>query len=410
MAHFPRILLLLSVLLTLGAGLNAQTLSEYRKQHQAVMNEIKKNEEALNSNKKSLKNLLYQFNTIDKKVKESEKYLSQLKEEYQKTELELSSLQKECRQIEEDIKSRSEQYAKMVRQLYLKLGDNDKLMFIFSAQDFGQSLRRIRYLNEYSRYERRQAETLKEKKAELERLQAQLLEKQQLQASLLAEQENENNLLSKERSRQDSMVRDMKQKGNALNSELKRQQQKAEKLNRQIEKIIAEENRKSQPKDGKNRTAETVGGYAMTVDEKKLADEFGKNKGALPFPVSQPGHIIVHYGQQKHLDMKYVQTNSNGIDIQTSAGASAKSIFKGEVSKIFSVQGSNYSIIVRHGNYLSVYSNIDQVNVKTGQKVKTGEILGRIYTDNEQGGLTILQLQVWKDLQRLDPEEWLKRL
>jgi septal ring factor EnvC (AmiA/AmiB activator) len=107
--------------------------------------------------------------------------------------------------------------------------------------------------------------------------------------------------------------------------------------------------------------------------------------------------------------MKYVQTNSSGIDIQTKPGAEARAIFKGTVSKVFSVQGTNFSIIVRHGNYLSVYSNLEKVSVKAGQTVKIGDKLGTIYSDPDQNNLTIMHFQIWKDLQKLDPELWLKK-
>ena len=140
-----------------------------------------------------------------------------------------------------------------------------------------------------------------------------------------------------------------------------------------------------------------------------MSGDFGSNKGSLPFPVSQSGSIIVHFGDQKYQDLKYVESSSKGIDIQTRPGASAVAVYNGTVSKIFSVPGFNSSIIIRHGNYLTVYANLVGLNVKTGDKVKTGQSLGKIYSDPQQDNLTVLHFQLWKDTQRLNPESWLRR-
>ncbi|MDD4431939.1 MAG: M23 family metallopeptidase, partial [Bacteroidales bacterium] len=129
----------------------------------------------------------------------------------------------------------------------------------------------------------------------------------------------------------------------------------------------------------------------------------------LPFPLHDPGTIIVHFGQQKFQELKYVQTNSKGIDIQTRAGASARAVFKGTVSKIFMVPGMNASVIVRHGKYLTVYSNLEEVRVKLGDNVKTGELLGKVFVDKEQANQTILHFQIWQDKQRLNPELWIRK-
>lgn len=380
-------------------------IATVRRQYQEALERIEATDKALSANEKSVKNQLYRYNVINDQVKESQRYLNRLNAEYSKTRKAISKLNEEIKALNAELEKRQDQYAKMVRQLYIRLSDNDKLMFIFAAEDLNQSWRRMRYLNDYAKYQRKQAELIKEKQAEIEAAKVELEAKRKEQADLVAEQSAEQKRLQKERSKQNSIVQNLKKKRSSLQAELRRDKQRAERLNSKIEEIIAAENKKSSA----SGSSGTASAYAMNVDEKKLATEFGNNKGKLPFPVSEPGTIIVHFGEQKHKDMKYVQTNSSGIDIQTKSGASARAIFKGTVSRVFSVQGTNFSIIVRHGNYLSVYSNLEKVSVKAGQTVKIGDKLGTIYSDPEQNNLTIMHFQIWKDLQKLDPELWLKK-
>lgn len=391
--------------ISLQTMFSQEDIATVRRQYQEALERIEATDKALSANEKSVKNQLYRYNVINDQVKESQRYLNRLNAEYNKTRKAIGKLNEEIKALNAELKKRQDQYAKMVRQLYIRLSDNDKLMFIFAAEDLNQSWRRMRYLNDYAKYQRKQAELIKEKQAEIEAAKVELEAKRKEQADLVAEQSAEQKRLQKERSKQNSIVQNLKKKRSSLQAELRRDKQRAERLNSKIEEIIAAENKKSSA----SGSSGTASAYAMNVDEKKLATEFGNNKGKLPFPVSEPGTIIVHFGEQKHKDMKYVQTNSSGIDIQTKSGASARAIFKGTVSRVFSVQGTNFSIIVRHGNYLSVYSNLEKVSVKAGQTVKIGDKLGTIYSDPEQNNLTIMHFQIWKDLQKLDPELWLKK-
>lgn len=403
MKRFSVVFLLL--IISLQTMFSQEDIATVRRQYQEALERIESTDKALSANEKSVKNQLYRYNVINDQVKESQRYLNRLNAEYNKTRKAIGKLNEEIKALNAELKKRQDQYAKMVRQLYIRLSDNDKLMFIFAAEDLNQSWRRMRYLNDYAKYQRKQAELIKEKQAEIEAAKAELEAKRKEQADLVAEQSAEQKRLQKERSKQNSIVQNLKKKRSSLQAELRRDKQRAERLNSKIEEIIAAENKKSSA----SGSSGTASAYAMNVDEKKLATEFGNNKGKLPFPVSEPGTIIVHFGEQKHKDMKYVQTNSSGIDIQTKSGASARAIFKGTVSRVFSVQGTNFSIIVRHGNYLSVYSNLEKVSVKAGQTVKIGDKLGIIYSDPEQNNLTIMHFQIWKDLQKLDPELWLKK-
>ena len=177
-------------------------------------------------------------------------------------------------------------------------------------------------------------------------------------------------------------------------------------------KARAERERLAKANKGKatdtERKADVKGGYAMTKVERALSANFAGNRGRLPYPVTGPHTIVASFGEQQHEELKYVRTNNNGIDILTSPGADARAVFNGEVTRIFVVPGFNNSVIVRHGNYLTVYSNLSQVYVKAGDKVSTRQAIGKIFSDAEDGNSTVLHFQLWKEKTKLNPEPWLE--
>ena len=160
------------------------------------------------------------------------------------------------------------------------------------------------------------------------------------------------------------------------------------------------------PKQAERR-AETKDGYAMDAAERKLASSFAANKGRLPAPVKGRYRVIRRFGLQQHDDLAMVQTRNGGIDIQVSRGTQAVAIFDGVVSKVFVVPGYHNSIIIRHGNYLTVYANLQNVSVRAGQKVKTGQVLGTVASDDE-GQYGVMQFQVWHERTKLNPQAWIR--
>jgi septal ring factor EnvC (AmiA/AmiB activator) len=285
-------------------------------------------------------------------------------------------------------------------------------MFLLSSKSLDQMSRRIRYLSEYSDFQKVQAHQISRKQDQLEEKRLALERSYKEKETVKQKEVKETTLLQSEKKDKTKLVNSLKTKEKSLTAEIQRQKKLADQLNKQIENIIAEEARKAAAEAAKekNRTAPaTKGGYAMTEQEKNLSGDFSKLQGKLPYPLSQPGTIVVHYGEQKFQELKYVQSSSKGIDIQTKAGASALAIYNGTVSKVFALPGYNNSVIVRHGNYLSVYANLSSINVKAGATVKTGQSLGKIYVDDSQNGQTVLHFQLWKDTQRLNPELWLHK-
>jgi len=408
-----RLVLLFSILLIMASvtGQSNKRVSDLEKKRKEALEQIEETSRLLNKNKTTTKNTIYKLNVLSDKIKTRERFLGELSTELTSINKNVDEVKNEYTDLSSQLSVKKEQYARSLRLMSRRNKSEDKLMFLLSCSSLSQLGRRIRYLSEYSDYQKVQAIEITRKQAELNEkritLETVYLEKK----TVKDKEEHEKSILNKEKIQQTEMIKGLKSKEKQLIAEISKQKKLADNLNRQIENIIAEEARKAAEaaaKD-KNRKAETQGGYAMNQQERQLSSDFSKNQGILPLPISQPGSIIVHYGEQKYQELKYVQNSSKGIDIQTKQGASALAIFDGIVSKVFPLPGFSTSIIIRHGNYLSVYANLSSINVKAGEKVKTGQNLGKIYVDSKQNNMTVLHFQIWKETQRLNPELWLRK-
>lgn len=396
---------------------------ELENQRKAALAEIEMTNKLLAETKRSAQNSLNRLNLLSQQILQRKKVISLLNQEMNVIDREIADIRTELSVLEKELGSKRTNYGKSIQGIQKRLSSQDRLLYILSADNFSQSLRRMRYLREYADWQKHQAEEIIGKQQEIitkrEELEKSRLEKQQL----LFARESESRKLEDEEIGQKKEVEQLNKRQKQLQADLKKKQRQAEALNRQIEKQIAEEvaraneearaarsdNKDESKTAPKERVADTKGGYAMTKEEKKLSDNFVNNKGRLPFPITGQYSIVGTYGEQQHSELQYVRTKNNGIDIQTTAGAEVRAIFNGEVTSIFLVGGYNNSIIVRHGNYLTVYANLSEVYVKKGDKVNTRQALGKIYTDMENDNSTILHFELWKERVKQNPLVWLGR-
>ncbi|HIX73773.1 MAG TPA: peptidoglycan DD-metalloendopeptidase family protein [Candidatus Parabacteroides intestinipullorum] len=422
-----RKLLGLLVVLLWSVGMVAQKSEEVRRleaQRQKTLEEIERTSRLLGETTKSAKSSLERLNLISKQILSRKKVITLLNQEIGVIDQQMRESQNRLDELGRELEQKKAAYAKSVNSLYRRGATQDKLLFILSAESFGQSLRRIRYLREYAEWQERQAHSIIEKREEIAQ-QRQALEKTRTEKqALLGTREQESAKLRVEEQEQKQEVQELNKRKSSLMAELKVKKKRADELNRQIEKQIAEEiaraeaearaaeakrKKANQPvKAGEERVAETKGGYAMTRAERELSGSFVNNKGRLPYPVTGRHMVVGTFGEQQHQELKYVRTNNSGIDIRTNAGADARAVFKGVVTRVFVVPGYNNSVIVRHGNYLTVYSNLSQVYVQAGDQVNTRQALGRIFSDPAEGNATVLHFQLWKEKTKLDPQPWLE--
>ena len=435
------------------AGQNSARVQDLEKQRKVALAEIEMTNQLLQEARQTAQSSLNRLNLLSKQILSRKRVISLLNQEIGEIDKQIESSRRNISALERELGNKRTNYGKSVQGLYKRRTSQDRLLFILSADNFAQSLRRMRYLREYADWQKRQAAEITDKQKVIADKQQQLEKTRTEKNRLLGVREDESQKLVTEESSQKQEVQQLNKKQKDLQATLKKKQRQADDLNRQIEKQIAEEiaraeaeakasreraaraerdrlarekaaSKPSGKSSGKSsgktepeadpepireeRVADTKGGYAMTKEEKRLSDNFAGNQGRLPYPVAGRHTVVAAFGEQQHQELKYVRTNNSGIDIQSDAGADARAVFNGEVTRVFVVPGYNNSVIIRHGNYLTVYSNLSQVYVKAGDKVSTRQAIGKIFTDTEDGNATILHFQLWKEKTKLNPSAWLE--
>lgn len=384
------------------------SVNELRQKRKAALEAINEAQSQLAEAQKKSKSSLSDLQLITAQIRARREAISLLDKEVTQIERQQKNIGKEIAELEKELDKKRENYAKAMRSIYSKRSGYDKIIFILSASSLNQTYRRMRYLREYSSWRKLQAEEIVSRQQELERKRQELQKSKEEKEALIAERRGETAKLQAQEEDQKTIVAQLKKEEKAIRAELQQRKKQADALNRQIEKLIAEDTKESVKKA--NVKADTKGGYAMTKVEKELSDDFAKNKGRLPFPLSGSYLIVGHFGPQQHPQLKYVKIDNKGIDIQTKPGTDARAVFTGTVTKVVVIPGySTHSVIVRHGNYLTVYSNLSSVYVKTGDAVSTRQALGKITSDASDGNRTVLNFQIWKETTKQDPELWLDK-
>lgn len=388
----------------------------------AIQEEIKRVNNLLNQTSKTTKGELQKLSLLQGQIKSRQEVLTTLNQEIISTDQQVVKLELEIADLLEKFGQRQESYVKSIRAMQNKTSGEDQILFILSAKDFQQGMRRARYLQEYASWQKNEANKLKEMRLKIEDQRKVLIGVREHKNSLLVTQQAEQSKLKQDETNVQTQIKKLKGQEKELKQELAKQKKQDAALNRQIEAQIAKEIREAEEarrraeeaakRTGKKtptRKAATKGGYAMTEEETKLSGNFQQNQGRLPAPISGSYSIVGYFGEQNVSGMQYVRVNSSGIDLQGQSGAEARAVFDGVVTRVFTLEGYNNSVIVRHGNYLTVYSNLTSVYVKSGSKVTTGQAIGKVYADPELNGATKLHFQVWKETTKLNPLNWIRR-
>ncbi|MDO5523692.1 MAG: peptidoglycan DD-metalloendopeptidase family protein [Bacteroidia bacterium] len=426
-------------------------IDNLQRQQKILQEEIRNTNRLFLDVKKQTTTILQRINLINTQIA-SRKEMMALQNQ------EIAALEKEQSRLEAELKQKQDSYAKAVRVMQSNRRGQNELFFILSGKSLGESLRRMQYLRDYSRWRKTQAEEIKQQNVQLSAKKDQLAKAQaDRQNALIALKAEQEKLQEEENMRQSEMA-EARGKEQELQQTLQNKQQQARKLDAQIEKLIAEEvarqEREAEARrlaEAKRKAEEAAARARREAEAKRKTEEiarkepdktettpakpaepaarqpepkietaspaadetfnlsknFASNRGKLPMPVTGTTSIVGSFGQRRHSEWN-VTTNSNGIDIQAQQGANIRSVFDGEVSKVFSVPGYNTCVIVRHGDYYTFYGNIYDLFVKSGDRIKAGQSLGRIYTDPDTGVAT-MHFQLWQKTTKLNPAPWLRR-
>ncbi|MDR0845853.1 MAG: peptidoglycan DD-metalloendopeptidase family protein [Tannerella sp.] len=400
-----------SMLLFAAAGsvYGQVSLKQLESQRKAAQKDIELTTQLLNETRSSAKASLNRLDLISKKILDRKKVINLLNQEINLIDKNIATMHNELSGLEKDLIAKRENYTHSLQNLYTRHSSQYKWLFVLSADNFAQSVRRMRYLAEYANWQKHQANRIVAKQHEITQKQLTLEQTRAEKLDLLSIREAENSKLQEEESEQKNEVQHLNKKQKDLQALLDKKKKQAEALDRHIESLIVKDTDSSVKDKEIPRVAEIKGGYAMTKDERKLSSDFASNKGRLPYPITGKYKVVVPFGENQHPQWKHVRLNNNGIQIQTTSGAEAQAVFDGVVTAKFVEPGYNNGVIIRHGNYITFYANLSKVYVNTGDKVSTYQKIGEIFTDTENGNATILYFEIRKETDKLNPEQWLKR-
>ena len=376
----------------------AQSLTDLQKKKADAAKEIEYTSKLLNEAEKNERISVNRLRLLNNRINQRNLLISSIKSEIDVYQEFIDDNTEVVGMMNNDLQKIRDEYAKLIRSAYRHKNTDDLIMFLLSADNFNQAYRRFLYTKRYTEYRQKQAQTIATLQEVLNEQVSKLEQQQKIKQQLVHETQQETKQLAGEKSQQNSIVQKLQKQQRSLRQKLNQQRRIEQQLEREIERIIAEEARK-------NREAGAPE-YALTPEQKLVGDNFEQNKRRLPWPVER-GVITEHFGIHQHPVLKTVQIRNNGINIATEAGAKVRAVFNGEVSRVFGITGGNTAVIIRHGKYLTVYSNLREVTVKKGDKVKTKQDIGTVFTDSEDGNKSILKFQIWRENQKLDPEDWI---
>ncbi len=399
--------LFVCALLMVMAGmqhLHAQTRDELERNKERLEREIHITSQLLRETRQTAETNVNRLVMINNQIDRREQLLGTIQNELRMINRRISTLTRSVERLEKDLEELKESYARLIRYAARNHNPHQRMMFVFASETFNQAYLRMRYMQQYSRHRRQQAEKIRETRSRMEEQLAALEEERERQQHLLSRQRDEVRELAKEQSTQEQTVSQLKNKEGELLSQLRQQEREAQQLQNAIRQVIAEERRRlHQQAEAEGRI--TTDMFALTPEEQLLSDNFAGNRGNLPWPLER-GVITSHFGEQPHPVLPNIKISNNGIDISTHDGALARSIFDGTVSRVISVPGGNYAVIVRHGEYLSVYSNLSEVFVVNGQPLNARDDIGTVGT-NRRNDKTSLHLEIWKGNDKMNPASWI---
>ncbi|MBU2650259.1 MAG: peptidoglycan DD-metalloendopeptidase family protein [Bacteroidetes bacterium] len=373
-----------------------------------IEEEIRYNNELLDETRQTRKTSLNELVLLEKQVGKREQLITAINKEIRYYEQKINSNNDSIRKLTSTLEQLKEEYARMIYYAYKNRNVYNRLMFIFSSEDFNQAYRRLKYFQQYGSHRKTQAELIKKTQHDLE-LKTQEMEDQKRQKEqLLAEQESEMQKLAQEKDQKSKTVNLLSKREKELKEQLKAKEKAAANLQKAITEIIAEEIRLAEEKAKREANMTTRESMSLTPAELELSNDFAQNRGRLPWP-TEKGVVSSSFGEHDHPVLKRVKVNNNGIDIVTSTGSKARAVFSGTVTRVISIPSYHNGVIIRHGEYLSVYLNLDQVFVSKGQTVQTLQELGTIH-HNQEEGKTELHFELWKSKTLMDPMHWLLKL
>lgn len=383
-----RIILYILCLLTLPIA--AQNVKELQKQQRELQQQLEETDQMLKQTKQNETATENKLNLLNNDIKTRKKLIRNIQGEINALNGEMGTLRQKRFTLQKELETCKEDYARLVRETHYADMQQSPLLFLLSAKNFQQLVRRVQYMQQFAAYRKEQVKKIESLQSDIDIQNTLLEERKQNRSTALQSQKREQDKLTRDERKQKDMLKSLKKQEKNLLAKQKEQQKKVDALNKQIEEMIAKQVRST---------------TTLTKEQQLIAGGFEANQGRLPWPVEK-GFISGYFGKHQHPVHEHVTINNKGIYLQTVAGANARAIYEGEVSSCAQING-NYAVIVQHGNYRTVYSPLKKIYVKQGDKVKAKQAIGEIVTDTSEDNKTELYFQIYKDRSIINPGLWL---
>jgi murein hydrolase activator len=411
-------LLLIFFLVPLAAVYTQTTKDKEKLQRtkQKLEEEIRYTTDLLEKTQKNKETSVNKLQILAKQIKSREALINAINRELNDVQVTMAVDSIQITRMSKQLHDLKTEYARMISYAYRTMNGHNKLMFIFSARDFNQAYQRLKYYQQYASYRRQQAERIESTQKAINAHRMDLQQTRSQKLNLVQSKQSEKQKLDREKTEKANAVKELSAKEKQLLATLKTKQKAAQQLENAIEKLIAddiraseERARKKEAKDKKpapmNKTTKPASVMDFTTKEKELSSSFSANRGRLPWPCDR-GFISGSFGEHAHPVLEHVKVKNNGIDIMTEHGSTVKSVFGGKVSRVMSFASFNNVVIIRHGEYLTVYSNLDEVSVRDGQDVTVKQAIGKVHS-SPGDQKSELHFELWHGKVIQNPEDWL---
>lgn len=366
--------------------------------------EIERINSLLTTTKKQEKSVLTEVEDLDRQIRVTENLIKVTNQQANLLTRDINANTAKIQQLRKELEKLKEDYAQMIKKSFRSKSQQSRIMFLLSSESFLQAYKRLQYMKQYTNYRKKQGEEIKRNSDEMQKLNESLLQQKKKKEQLIAENRKTREQLGKNKQSQQVLIKSIRLKEGEFASQIKKKQQEINAIDKQIDEII----RASIASSNKESGSATRDVYELTPEAKALAANFASNKGKLPWPV-RTGVVTTRFGTQPHPIVKSISINSNGVRIETDKGGKARAVFGGTVSEVQAVKGANKAVMVRHGDFITIYNNLSKVYVNRGDDVSLGQDIGEVATSSSSGKTTLYFL-IYKNMDKLDPAEWILRM
>lgn len=382
----------------------AQTRSELEKERQQIEQQIRQINNSLSQNQSKKQSVLDKVQSINQRISAAEALVRVNNREANLLSREIDANAQAIDKLRNQLKKLKTEYSQMVVDAYKSKSSQNRIMFLLSSDNFLQAYKRLQYMKQFAVHREQQGIEIQNQTEELQQLNTKLFDQRKDKEKILAQNRQTLEKLNKDKAAEKDLIASIRQKEGQYKKELERKQDKISEIDKLIQKLIREAIAAENKKLGSSSSSR----FKMTPEATALGNKFEDNKGKLPWPVVS-GFLSRPFGTRKHAIVKTVETKSDGVRIDTQEDSKARVVFDGEVSDILIVPNAYKIVIVRHGQYMTVYKNIDKLLVKKGDKVKINQFIGSIGQDPADGSTT-LGFYIFKNNNPQNPAEWLYKM